>query len=96
MVWVFIQMKQGDRATLPLRIVNNRSMICAMWFMFTMFGVLYIIIYYVSIWFQSVKNVSAYHAGINFLTTTVAMSIMAICSGFLVGKQASHDAVKDY
>lgn len=87
-VWVFIQIKQGDRATLPLRIISNRSMICAMWFMFTMFGVLYVIIYYVSIWFQAVKNVSAYHAGINYLTTTVSMSIMAIGSGFLVSWRA--------
>ena len=84
LVWMIIQGKQGEKATLPLRIISQRSMICAMWFMFTIFGVLYVIIYYVSIWFQSVKDVSAYHAGINYLTTTVSMSLMAISSGFLV------------
>lgn len=88
-VWAVIQVRQGDKATVPLRILRMRSIYCATWYMFCLFGMLYIETYYVSIWFQAVKSTTAYHAGIDYLCTTVAMSLTSVSAGILVSLEKS-------
>lgn len=83
-IWGYVQVKEGDRATVPIRIVKNRSMIAASWFLFCVSGALTTFIYYGSIWFQSVQNESAYWSGIHFLAMTVPLTLASISSGFLV------------
>ncbi|QYT02259.1 MFS domain-containing protein [Trichoderma simmonsii] len=82
-LWVFIQYKQGNKATLPLRIVKQRPMASGMIYMFCLFSAFFVINYYVPIWFQSVKGVSAYKSGIYFLTMSAGLSLAVIASGFL-------------
>ena len=84
LLWGFVQIRQGDRATVPLRIVTMRSIACAMWFMFCLMGALFIIIQFVPIWFQALRNTSASRSGINFLATTASQSVLALLSGFIV------------
>lgn len=84
LVWLFVQYRQGDKATLPLRIIKMRSMACGVWYTFCICSLLYIFLAYVAVWFQTVRNVSAFQTGINFLTITVAQSVSLIMSGFLV------------
>lgn len=83
LVWVFVQFKQGEKATLPIRLVRQRSLAAGILYTVCTFGTFFVIIYYVNIWFQAVRGVSAYHSGINFLSTSVAMAISVICSGFI-------------
>ncbi|KAF3768091.1 MFS general substrate transporter [Cryphonectria parasitica EP155] len=85
-IWMYVQVRQGDKATLPLRILKNRSMGAATWYMFCVFGALTCFTYYGSIWFQSVKQQSAYSTGIYFLAATATMSVVALCSGVLTSK----------
>jgi hypothetical protein len=83
-LWLFIQYKEGNKATLPLRIFKQRSMASGMMFMFCLFTAFFVINYYVPIWFQSVKGVSAYNSGIYFLTMSAGLSLAVIASGLLV------------
>jgi hypothetical protein len=82
--WVAVQVWQGDRATLPPRIMVRRALISGMSFMFVGFANFFLVVYYVPIWFQAVRDVSAYESGINFLATSAAVSSMVILSGYLV------------
>ncbi|RFU74957.1 major facilitator superfamily transporter [Trichoderma arundinaceum] len=82
-LWLYIQYKEGNKATLPLRIIKQRSMAAGMMFMFFLFSAFFVINYYVPIWFQSVKGVSAYKSGIYFLTMSAGLSLAVIASGFL-------------
>ncbi|KAK0761238.1 hypothetical protein N5P37_006186 [Trichoderma harzianum] len=82
-LWGFIQYKQGNKATLPLRIIKQRSMASGMVYMFCLFSAFFVINYYVPIWFQAVKGVSAYKSGIYFLTMSAGLSLAVIASGFL-------------
>ncbi|KAJ9150791.1 Major facilitator superfamily transporter [Pleurostoma richardsiae] len=82
-IWGIVQVHEGERATVPLRLIKMRSIVGAMWLVFMIFAALFIATYYISIWFQAVKNDSAYQAGINFLTATVAMSLTSVLAGFL-------------
>lgn len=85
LAWAFVQIRQGDKATVPPRIIKQRSMASGLWFMFCVFSSFFIVTYYVPIWFQAVRNDSAYHSGLNYLATSAAMSITVISAGFLVG-----------
>lgn len=83
-VWIYIQWRLGEDATVPLRIIRMRSMGGAVWFAFCFTGVLYLSSQYVPIWFQAVQNVSAYQSGIDFLAVSASMAVVEILSGFLV------------
>lgn len=83
-IWLYIQFKEGKKATLPLHIIKQRSMMAGMMFMFCLFTAFFVINYYIPIWFQSVKGVSAYKSGIYFLTMSAGLSFAVIASGFLV------------
>ncbi|PTB39425.1 hypothetical protein M441DRAFT_28564 [Trichoderma asperellum CBS 433.97] len=83
LIWLYVQYKEGQKATLPLHILKQRSMMAGMMFMFCLFTAFFVINYYVPIWFQSVKGVSAYKSGIYFLTMSAGLSLAVIASGFL-------------
>lgn len=84
LIWLFVQYKEDKKATLPPYILKQRSMMAGMIFMFCLFTAFFVINYYVPIWFQSVKGVSAYKSGIYFLTMSAGLSLAVIASGFLV------------
>ncbi|KAL9477340.1 hypothetical protein ACSS6W_007181 [Trichoderma asperelloides] len=83
LIWLFVQYKEDKKATLPPHILKQRSMMAGMIFMFCLFTAFFVINYYVPIWFQSVKGVSAYKSGIYFLTMSAGLSLAVIASGFL-------------
>jgi len=83
-VWVVIQFYAGDKATLPLRIARQRSIVATMWFIFSIMGMVVLVLYFVPIWFQTVQGASAYQSGINNLASTVSAAILAISAGFIV------------
>ncbi|KAL6865538.1 hypothetical protein ACO1O0_001632 [Amphichorda felina] len=85
-VWFYIQYRRGDEATLPLRILKQRSVASGVAFALCSSGTLFVIVYYVPIWFQSVQSASAEKSGINFLASTAAMSVTAVLSGVLTSK----------
>lgn len=82
--WIFSQIRQGDKATVPVRIVTQRSVVAGIFYMFCLVAGFFIVIYYVPIWFQAVRNDSAYQSGINFLTTSVSTSVAVLVAGVLV------------
>lgn len=83
--WVAVQVRQGDKATVPIRIITMRSIACAVWLLLCLSAVAVILVYFVPIWFQAVLNVSAHQSGINYLAIAISNTIMAIMSGFIVG-----------
>lgn len=83
-VWLLLQYSQGDKGTLPLRIACQRSVSGGTLFMFGINGAVFVFEYYVSIWFQAVKNQTAQQSGINFLASSGAMTIGAVLSGIAV------------
>jgi MFS family permease len=59
--FTIVQVYKGDNATLPLRIMKNRSVLGAMWFTLCLAGTMLALVYYISIWFQAIK--------VSYLTT---------------------------
>ncbi|KAF9872395.1 major facilitator superfamily transporter [Colletotrichum karsti] len=85
-LWGFIQYREGDKATVPLRIMSQRTMIGACWMILLLFSLLFIDVYYIPIWLQAVKGHSAYQSGVDLLASSASMSVATIVSGVMTSQ----------
>lgn len=80
-VFIAIQFWKGDSATVPPRIIKQRTMAASAWFATCLGASFFIFIYYLPIWFQSIKGVSATTSGIYCLPLILALVIMSLVGG---------------
>lgn len=85
-VFIGIQIWKKETATVPPRIVTQRSIASAMWSQFCVGAAMMTLVYYVSIWFQAIKDVSAIKSGIDTLPLLLSLVVSSISAGFLVAK----------
>ena len=85
-VFIGVQIWKKETATVPPRIVMQRSIAAAMWSQFCVGSAMMTLIYYVPIWFQAIKDVNAIKSGIDILPLVLALIVTGIVSGFLVSK----------
>ncbi|KAL8703943.1 MAG: hypothetical protein Q9201_002893 [Fulgogasparrea decipioides] len=79
--FIIVQFRQGDNATIPIRIFKQRSIAAAAWFTFCLGGSFFVLIYFVPIWFQAIKGVSATKSGIMILPMILSLVLVSIVSG---------------
>lgn len=79
-----VQVWQQENATVPPRILKQRSMLSATWFVVCLGGSFFILIYYIPIWFQAIKGTTATESGIRNLPMILALVLFSIVSGGLV------------
>ncbi|TVY29913.1 Efflux pump, partial [Lachnellula hyalina] len=85
-IFVIIQFKSGDNATVPIRIINQRSILAGAYFSVVSQGSMMVLIYYLPIWFQAVKGVSAVQSGIHTLPLVLSLVVGSILSGVITQK----------
>ncbi|KAL8954074.1 MAG: hypothetical protein Q9222_000131 [Ikaeria aurantiellina] len=79
--WSNVQFRQGDNATIPIRIVKQRSVAASAWFTFCLGASFFVLIYFVPIWFQAIKGVSATKSGIMILPMILSLVLISIMAG---------------
>ena len=84
--FIGVQIWKQDNATVPPRIVLNRSIAAAMWSQFCIGSAMMTLIYYTPIWFQAIRGVSALKSGINTLPMVLSLVLASISAGILVSK----------
>ena len=72
-VFILIQWYEGNNATIPFRIVRQRSVAAALFFSFTLGAHFFIMVYWIPIWFQAIKGVSALQSGIRCLPMILSL-----------------------
>ncbi|KFY94063.1 hypothetical protein V500_03434 [Pseudogymnoascus sp. VKM F-4518 (FW-2643)] len=82
--FIGIQFWKQDQATVPPRIIKQRSLWSAAYFSFAMGSFFLLLIYYLPIWFQAVKGVSAIKSGIMNLPMILTRVIVSVISGIIV------------
>lgn len=82
--FIAVQVWKGDLATVPPHIIKQRSIAAAFWYSICNGGTLMIVIYYLPIWFQAIKDADPVHSGLMMLPALLSLVVASICSGFLV------------
>ena len=80
-LWIAIQIRKGESATVPPSIFKQRSIMAASWYNFTVGAWFLVLIYFLPLWFQAVKNTSAVESGIRNLPLIMGLVIVSIVSG---------------
>lgn len=73
-----VEVLMPETAMAPTRVVLNRSVGGSMLFMFLISGGMMVVVYYLTIWFQSVQGQSAMEAGIRTIPLVLSMVVMGI------------------
>lgn len=86
LVFIGIQIWRQEAATVPPRIVKNRTIVGAWWYSFCLGSSFMVMIYYLSIWFQAVKGDTAIVSGYSTLPFVLSLVVASIGSGIFVTK----------
>ncbi|PLB38198.1 MDR family MFS transporter [Aspergillus candidus] len=79
--WVLSQRMGGETATVPLRILKERTVAFSTFYIFLGSASFVMLVYYLPIWFQAIKGDSAVQSGIHNLPTVLSVVVFAIASG---------------
>ena len=77
----YIQYRQGDNATVPPRVVGQRSILGGMWFSVCTNGILATTEYYIAIYFQGVRGYSATKSGLLGIPMIVGLAAASLLGG---------------
>jgi MFS family permease len=82
--FIAIQVWKQDNATVPPRVMANRNVWGSAWYVAMLGASFFIMVYYLPIWFQAIKGVSATKSGIMNLPAILGLVVISILSGGLV------------
>ncbi|KAK6447180.1 hypothetical protein FP744_10003430 [Trichoderma asperellum] len=85
-IFIGIQIWKGEAATVPPRIVKQRSIAASLWFGFWNGASMMVVTYYLPIWFQAIKGVDAINSGLMLLPTILSVVVSSMSSGFAISK----------
>ncbi|KAF9047936.1 major facilitator superfamily transporter [Panaeolus papilionaceus] len=80
----FVQVWMGDLATIPPRVIKNRNVWASVLYAGPIICSFFTLLFYLPIWFQSIKGDTAVDSGIRLLPFIVACTIASVIAGALV------------
>jgi hypothetical protein len=80
-IFIIIQWKVGEDATIPFHIIKQRSIASACFFAFCLGGSFFIMVYFLPIWFQAIKGASAFKSGIMLIPMILALVLANVIAG---------------
>ena len=85
-LFIGVQIWKQEAATVPPRIITQRSVAAGFAFSFCGGAAMLVMVYYIPVWFQAIKGVDAVQSGINTLPFLIATALSSIMAGILVTK----------
>ncbi|KAK9483559.1 major facilitator superfamily domain-containing protein [Lipomyces starkeyi] len=83
-IFLGVQVWKGDYATVPPRIVRQRSMAFSILFALLLGASFFIVIYFIPVWFQAIKGVSATKSGIMSIPMVLSLVVFSLLCGTAV------------
>jgi MFS transporter, DHA2 family, glioxin efflux transporter len=83
-LFVVIEWYSGDRALISFRLLKDRTIRAMCAYVFFVAASFFIFLYYLPIYFQSTRNVSAAKSGIDNLPLVLGASLFTVASGVLI------------
>jgi MFS family permease len=84
--FVYWQHRLGDKASIPSRIIKKRSILAAAWFSACCNGIIAMIEFYISVYWQGVRNETAFKSGLLSLGLIIGLFAGSMLSGFGIPK----------
>jgi len=84
LVFIGIQVWKGENATVPPRILTQRTVGAGAWFGAMIGAAFFVLVYFLPFWFQAIKGASAVKSGIMNLPLILSLVIMSILAGGLI------------
>lgn len=85
-VFIGIQVWKKENATVPPRILKQRTVGAGAWFAAMIGAAFFILVYFLPFWFQAIKGASAVKSGIMNLPLILSLVLMSILIGGLITK----------
>lgn len=85
-VWVYTQVRLGEKATIPMRLLMQKTIFFTSIFAFFSSAAYIILIFYLPLYFQGVRSRSATNSAISTLPTLLSVTFASIVAGILVTK----------
>ncbi|KAK9452809.1 putative MFS multidrug transporter [Dipodascopsis uninucleata] len=85
-VFIGVQIWKQETATVPPRIVMQRSVASGIFWSSMLGGSMMVFIYYLAIWFQAIKGTSAIRSGIMMLPLVFGLVIASSVTGILISR----------
>ncbi|KAJ7061484.1 major facilitator superfamily domain-containing protein [Mycena amicta] len=82
--FIVVQIWRQEDATVPPRIFKQRSILAGSWFSLSLGSSFFILVYYLPIWFQAIKDVSAVESGIDDLPMILSFVIASLIAGGVI------------
>ncbi|KAJ7250375.1 DHA14-like major facilitator [Mycena rebaudengoi] len=82
--FIAIQIWQQEDATVPPRILKQRTVMSSVWFAMCLGASFFVLVYFLPIWFQAIKGVSAVKSGIDSLGMILSLVVASLIGGVLV------------
>lgn len=82
-LFLFWEHRIGDKAMLPLSLFHQRVVSFAAAASFVSYAGLYVIIVYLPLWFQAIKDVSPVQSGIYYLPSVGSTTLSTVLSGVI-------------
>lgn len=92
-LFVYVQYRLGDNGTMPPRLFKDHNIIAALVFSFFFGAGFFALIFYIAIYFQSVKGSSATRSGIEILPLLLAVVFSSISTGGLISTTGRYTPV---
>ncbi|OJJ49842.1 hypothetical protein ASPZODRAFT_139197 [Penicilliopsis zonata CBS 506.65] len=83
-VFIINEWWMDERALVPKRLLKMRNFVVSCLFVVFSFGPMFVLIYYLPIYFQSIQGVSASESGVRNIPLILSVSIFSIVSGALI------------
>jgi MFS family permease len=80
------QWMKGDAALIPPRIATQRTVAASCGMAFMIYAALINLTYFLPVWFQAIKGVSALQSGVNMIPYFVVNGVFTLAAGFFVSR----------
>ncbi|KAI8687121.1 hypothetical protein LRP88_13509 [Fusarium phalaenopsidis] len=75
-----VQVMMPDTATIPVKVIKQRTMLACAWVMFFIGGAMMLAVYYIPLWFQATKGVDPVKSGIYTIPLVLSLVVASILS----------------
>ncbi|RMJ08106.1 hypothetical protein CDV36_012291 [Fusarium kuroshium] len=75
-----VQVMMPDTATIPVKVIKQRTMLACAWAMFFIGGTMMLAVYYIPLWFQATKGIDPVKSGIYTIPLVLSLVVASILS----------------